>query len=100
MIIFYEIFIVYLLPIVIGITIGIFCGDKLNERSLKKMSIRDYNRKLCVKGQNEPNMTIIKENDKLVSITLPLWQVNLIDSLTDCLEDESGAEVWYSYMKD
>lgn len=64
------------------------------------MSIRDYSRKLCIKGSAESTPSVVRCNEKLVTLTLPLYQVNLIDSIIECLENESGCEVWYAYMKD
>ena len=64
------------------------------------MSIADYNRKLCIKGSSESSPVIIKQTDKLVTIALPLWQLNLIDAIIEDLDNESGCQVWYGYMKD
>lgn len=64
------------------------------------MSIKDYNKKLFIKGNSTPDVDKIKQNNIVVSCNIPLWQLNLLQLISDKLEDESGCQVWYGYMKD
>ena len=72
-----------------------------HNKGVFNVSVRSDEVKIVIKGDKESSPHVVDTScKKLVSVDLPIYVVQLLDTIEEYLGNEEGFCCWPSYMKD